>query len=1154
MPPKSVKRTTLPRNSRQNQYDDDNASVSNASSVLDGDIESEIDPIEADVNYNIQSVQSSDLRDLNDFFSDKKMINASNDPTTNIINRQALKCYNVPEKKLPKMFKLLEICRRNKQRMMFTEKQQDPSGIMLDFDIYQETEADQITNEILHLLCHKIIELLTKILNFKDKKKEMFYIGVTRRPKITFCEDKECYKDGFHLIIPSIKVSKGIKRLLINKLLESEALDQIMADVQPANIKIHNDKYQHKHFLDQMSAVVPTFFIGSSTKKGHAPYTLTHIYEVIANFETKSIILSKNDDILKSKSFNVCHEFSLNYECPNGTIHKIAYDIIDKYITEVNGLNKPSKNEEELQKNFGDLSIHSLHDIQINEIKDVLDMLAPERYERYEPWYNVLCALANGSPSYKTLAEYFSRKSKKFKMPDFEKFWILSLKGPAKNRKGFSIGSIYYWAKIDNPEKYDEFRKGKADNVLYSMVYESYKEGILNHADIADLVFRVLPIKYITDRPKQGKKRIWYEFIEEEDRHVDGELFKWRAWEDEQPVQLSLYISSRLPNLFEKTLGRVKKNYEKSAGDIMSKYYKKVLDNFKATMRKLGDKTFKRNVIDEAALKFSQCGFADQLDKDPLVRGVQNGVLKLGDGHKYAQLIQGVHTYKVSKYTDVTYEPFDPFDKITKTILITLRSMFPDAESDTFDFIMSFLASTLDGNPKESMIMLMIGKGSNGKSALVELHKSAIGELYGVKMQTSFLTAKNGAPDAATPAIMQLKDAKFAYYSETNKHEVLNAARMKEITGQETLTGRRLNENLINFKPKCHHLVLSNNDFDIISHDHGTWRRVVYIPLKIKFVDTNNEIYDPSDPYQRIANPDVVDVWPTQPEVQSRYLGFMVWLHYWLYNKYHGKVKAIPHPHIQFETDKYRIRQDIISEFLAQRMVRVANQAAQTPLIDEIHKYITWYAKNQGGVLPAKGITEQFQNSPIGKYIKNTTRGLFLEGHRFLDAGENPEAGEEYAMKGIFDLELSADAVKNVVTESPEEYYARICNEYLEHKSMINANAQYNIDLQTNVSDDTDAPVLVPKLDARSDNLEINGRILANGIILKNLEEPTFSCKEPSVNASEYIGYLPDDERDYPFEPNERENLFRTQEQPNDQDIEFIDDDEVDYITVNDVL
>lgn len=1114
MPATTVKKVPRSKKSGRNDSEEEPSSSLTTPSGIDTDIESEIDALEADVNHKIQSSQSVELRELQEFFSDTKMINNKSDPTTNIIDRHAGKCYNVPEKKIAKMFKLLEACRRNKQRLMFNERQQDMSGIMLDFDIYQDTEEDQITDEILYILTQKIIELITKIINFKDAKKETFYIGVTRRPKITFNEEKDCYKDGFHMIIPSIKVSRGVKCLLIKKIIESELLDQVMSTVIPADRKEKGEQYQHNHFIDKMSSSVPTFFIGSSTKKGHAPYVLTHIYEATVNFDSRSIMLIKNESLLKSKSFNVCHEFSLNYECTGGIIKKHNYEPIDKFVSEIQELDKISKEIEEVSKNYGELSTHAIHDAAVQEIRDLLDIISA-RAEPFEEWRDVLFALAHTSPSYKDLAEYFSRKSKKFNQVDFEKWWGLAIRGPNKNKKGFSLGSLHHWAKIDNPAKYDEFRKNTVHQVAYNMVYESYKEGILSHSDIAELVYKLQRHKYVTDRPKEGKKRVWYEFITDDDSHQDGELYKWRPWADEQPVGISLYISKTLPKLFEKVLSMVKKNYDNSSGDL-SKYYRKVLENLKGTMRRLGDKSFKRNVIEEAALLFSVCGFADQLDTDPLIRGVQNGVLKLGGPGKAPVLIQGFHTYKISKYTDVAYEPFNPHDPITKKILITLRSMFPDNESDTFEYTMYFLASTLDGNPKESIFMLMNGKGANGKSSLVELHISAIGSTYGVKMNTAFLTSKSTSADTATPAIMQLKDATFAYYSETNKREVLNDARMKEITGQETLAGRRLNENIINFKPKCHHLVLSNNDFDIMSHDHGTWRRVVYNPLKIKFVNPAEERFDPNDPYQRIADPDIQDTWPKMPEVRSRYLGFMVWMHFWLYQKYRGKVKNVPHPHIKLETEKYRRRQDVMTEFLTQRFVKMADPDEHVPLIDEIQKYVTWYAKTQGNVLAAKGITEQLQNSMIGKHIKQTKRGLFLIGHRFLDANEEKGEGEEFGIRDVYQLELEPNL--DVITETPQQYYERICEEYEKHKHLFNGEAKYDVDATIEVTfknqDEAENPIKFVKAKPRDDNVEEgNTRILANGIAvtaMADLPEPKTSTKSTNLYLDEHDGFMLD--------------------------------------------
>ena len=141
------------KSTRSSRDYSDDEEISSISSVNDSDMESETDPTDYDVNYKIQSFQSTQMREFNDFFiKDPKIINASGDPTTNIVDRLAGKCYNIPEKKLPIMFKLMESCRRGKMKMMITEKQLSYSGIMLDFDIYQDTEEDQLTDEIFHLL------------------------------------------------------------------------------------------------------------------------------------------------------------------------------------------------------------------------------------------------------------------------------------------------------------------------------------------------------------------------------------------------------------------------------------------------------------------------------------------------------------------------------------------------------------------------------------------------------------------------------------------------------------------------------------------------------------------------------------------------------------------------------------------------------------------------------------------------------------------------------------------------------------------------------------------------------------------------------------------------------------------------------------------
>ena len=209
-------------------------------------------------------------------------------------------------------------------------------------------------------------------------------------------------------------------------------------------------------------------------------------------------------------------------------------------------------------------------------------------------------------------------------------------------------------------------------------------------------------------------------------------------------------------------------------------------------------------------------------------------------------------------------------------------------------------------------------------------------------MPLSFLTSRAKDAESATPALMQLKDAHFAYYSESNKFEVLNMAKIKEFTGQETLAGRKLHSDYVNFKPKCHHLVASNNDFEIYGTDHGTWRRLDYFTMKIKFCSTT-DAYDETNPYERLADPSMGSKWAEDDDVLAVYLGILVYYYESLQNKYDGKVRNVPHLHIRKETEEFRNRQDQVNNFLNLTLVKCEDEETEVPMTDVIEKYIKWY-------------------------------------------------------------------------------------------------------------------------------------------------------------------------------------------------------------------
>ena len=81
----------------------------------------------------------------------------------------------------------------------------------------------------------------------------------------------------------------------------------------------------------------------------------------------------------------------------------------------------------------------------------------------------ILFILSNISQSYKDLAEYFSRKSKKFNYAAFEKIWIQLCNRYCKQNS--MIYKLHIMAKKDNPEKYElHSKKSVLNNLIENLI------------------------------------------------------------------------------------------------------------------------------------------------------------------------------------------------------------------------------------------------------------------------------------------------------------------------------------------------------------------------------------------------------------------------------------------------------------------------------------------------------------------------------------------------------------------------------------------------------------------------------------------------------------------------------------------------------------
>ena len=223
-----------------------------------------------------------------------------------------------------------------------------------------------------------------------------------------------------------------------------------------------------------------------------------------------------------------------------------------------------------------------------------------------------------------------------------------------------------------------------------------------------------------------------------------------------------------------------------------------------------------------------------ELDADPYLLGVKNGVVNLRTG----TLEKPSPSLLVTKRANVTFD----VSVSGATFEAFLRSVVPDDEER--EFLICWLGYVLSGLVTEQYFLFIHGKGANGKSVLAEFIAWLLGE-YALRIDTQMLMRQNRSSQAASPDIVNLAGRRLVYCSETTDGQRLDDARVKEMTGGDTLQGRELYaRSPVTFSP-THKLLMVGNHTPIVQDDSdGMWRRIKTLLFPSQF-QPGDEGYDP---------------------------------------------------------------------------------------------------------------------------------------------------------------------------------------------------------------------------------------------------------------------------------------------------------------------
>lgn len=220
----------------------------------------------------------------------------------------------------------------------------------------------------------------------------------------------------------------------------------------------------------------------------------------------------------------------------------------------------------------------------------------------------------------------------------------------------------------------------------------------------------------------------------------------------------------------------------------------------------------------------------DELDQQPWLLPCANGVIDLQTG----ELRPGQPGDWLSKAIPIEYKGFyEPAPEWEKF----LDSIQPD--KDVLDFLSPLFGYGITGLSVEQFITVFIGPGRNGKGLMFEMLEMVMGPLYWAIQSELLLENKNARSSAgASPDIVALKGRRICAASETDQGRRIGCAKIKELTGSDTLNGRSLyDKHDANFRPTHKLFLRSQHVPEGLTKDFALRERLILITFPFRFVD-----------------------------------------------------------------------------------------------------------------------------------------------------------------------------------------------------------------------------------------------------------------------------------------------------------------------------
>lgn len=982
--------------------------------------------------HNMISMSSSSTTKINFFeFLKSHQINKSSDlvSTNTRIGDKELQLYggsyHIPENEYSTFLNLYysEVFVKNKKDY-FTEKQLEKDGpILIDIDLRFNIDLTSRVYSDEHIadLISLYMDKLKSIYEFDDESE--FEIYVFEKSNIRKDEKKNVAKDGIHMMI-GLPSDHNMQQYLRKEIIKG--IDEIWGDFPIINT-------WEEVFDDGISKGHTNWQLYGSSKPGNEAYKLTKMFQI--KFENESEIIYKIP-IQKNIKELFPKLSARNTSLPiifykNNFIQQLQHMIEIGEIESVNGDKRHRKppdtqNNRSTTTTFTEnifsplivLQIKSVDELKtlvnhfIDKINDEVEqkyielkeayeytmILPTPYYTDYNKWIRVGWALRNISDSLFIVWVAFSSQCvEKFNIHDIHDLFSKWQTFDLNNLNGLTKRSIMHWANVDAHENYKKVRENSVDYFIEQTIYVSKRsvsedkkvEKGCGDYDIATVLHQLFKDIFVCASVKAG---IWYQYTKHRWEEIDsGTTLRKKISTDLRDI----YRKKMLSIIQQTALEKNKPDKDEDKIKVLDCKFGKIGE----ILVRLARTNDKKNIMTEAKELFFDPNFLEKLDTNPYLLCFNNGVIDF----KEKKFRKGYPDDYISKTTNNNYidlsnpQTYNKNLKIIEEINDFMHKLFPNQQ--LYNYMWEHLASTLIGTSSNQTFNMYIGIGQNGKSVLVSLMETVLGQYKG-DVPLSLVTDKRVKVGGLAPEIVALKGIRYAVMQEPSKGDRINEGMMKQLTsGIDPIQARApYMPQPITFIPQFKLALCCNELMVIKSQDHGTWRRIRVVDFLSLFVD-KPVANDPEKPYQFLLDKNIKEKFVYWKEL---FAGMLVLKAF----ETNGNVSDCDM--VLQSSNEYRNSQDYVAEFIADKIISDASGKITKSEITQ--EFNTWYMGTYGKGGPSPKEVQSYMDKKYGPFkINKCWKGVRINYDIDINLNDNnPDAEPE------FDLDQQFGNIQNL--------------------------------------------------------------------------------------------------------------------------------------------